>query len=447
MSDQNPSLNDVQRGELGRYFEKWRSSLREYAQLGAGQRNEINMQPSNVASVRPSNRAKVPFIIEVVPPDVFPDPDNVYASHTFNLEDHNTRLGGYKSLSEEDGEESVFDEGGLVEQEPRDFLDDRVTTLRTFDDSTERMERELDRINRPIVGHREEVRDTVMEESREVQESRNPGDPVRLLQRQIQHMRQLDPLVMYVNPSEFSVSYQHVISDGNRTRDGFTIEHWGLEQPTISASGTIGAAYVSKDLGNGKKGGGVTRTLRKGSAAFQEFMSLFNAYKNNSYIFNQDRRISMVGSVKIYYDDFIYTGSFDSFSISEAEDQPHTLEYSFDFVVRFEHRIDPHLDPDEMFFAPSEADPDQDLFEPDEINIPETIEIDEPLDIVPMDELTDEELAIRDDFDQDEFLAVLSEAVNETDDQDELNQRLSQEMFGRDFDELSAIERELLGVE
>ncbi len=291
MVNRDPSLNDVQRQELGRYFQKWRSSLREYAQLGAGQRNEFNLQPSNVSAVRPANKAKVPFIIELVPPDVFPDPNNVYAPVLFNLEDHDTRLGGYKSLREDREADSVFDSGGHVQQAVRDAVDSISIRRRTFTESTRRLERELDRINRPMVGHRDEVRDTVLEESREVQESRNPSDPVHLLRRQIQWMRNLEPLVMYVNPSEFSVSYQHVISDGNRTRNGFTVEHWGLEQPTISASGTIGATYISKDLGNGKKGGGVTRTLRRGSAAFQEFMSLFNAYKNNAYIFNQDRRI------------------------------------------------------------------------------------------------------------------------------------------------------------
>ena len=457
MPNRDPSLNDVQRQELGRYFQKWRSSLREYAQLGAGQRNEINMQPSNVSAVRPSNKAQTPFIIEVVPPDVFPDPDNVYAPVEFNLEDHTTRLGGYRALTQDEDADSVFDSGGNIEQEPRDFLDNMGVRQRLFNDSTRRLERDLDRINRPMVGHREEVRDTVMEESREVQESRNPGDPVRLLRRQIQHMRQLEPLVMYVNPAEFSVSYQHVISDGNRTRNGFTIEHWGLEQPTISASGSIGATYISKDLANGKKGGGVTRTLRRGSAAFQEFMSLFNAYKNNAYIFNMDRRISMVGAVKIYYDDFIYTGSFDSFSISEAEDQPYTLEYSFDFVVRFEHRIDPH-ESDDMTFAPSEVDPDQQLFQPDEVDFDIGGEDDDEMTFTPeeVEQAMEEQQRLDDilaEFDESEIagdlaggLAELTEGLSDEEIQ-EVNEQVAQQMFGKSLDALSDAEREAMGID
>ena len=374
------SLNDNQRREIRRYFSQYRSKLRQYSFLGTGQNTSFDYSPASVNAVRPSNVALIPMVIELVPPDTLIDSDLVLAPTEVEVD--GIRLGGFRSsqvsFQDEADEELTFtpddaDEalssrpvfsGGVSNPDPEDFLRNNAISTRLRGEAIRQADKELQRRNRPIRSDKPEVRDTVGEQERDVVNARDPRAPAEFLKRQIEVMRDLPPLVMYINPSEFSVSYSHIIDDGNKTRDGYTIEHWGLDQPSISASGLIGATYIDKQGANGRRAGGITRSLRKGSAAFQHFMSLFKTYRNNAYIYNQDETLSMVGAVRIVYDDRIYTGSFNSFSIKENDSSPYTLEYDFDFTVRFETRIDPfrgtitssNFVEDTMDFTPEDSD-------------------------------------------------------------------------------------------
>jgi hypothetical protein len=155
----------------------------------------------------------------------------------------------------------------------------------------------------------------------------------------LETMRNMPPLRMLVNPSQFSVQCEKVISDGNRSRDGFIIEHWGDGQDKIEGSGTVSGFYAV-DI-NDARSPGLGRTSRTWSASFQNFLSLWLLYRNNGGMWlpaNRDDAwqayLSVVGSIYIYYDGVLYLGSFDSFDLTETDDKPHTLEYSFSFTVR-----------------------------------------------------------------------------------------------------------------
>lgn len=164
------------------------------------------------------------------------------------------------------------------------------------------------------------------------------GD-LEYLKTQAENMLNLPPLFMYINPESWQKSYDFIVSDGNKTRDGYSIEFWGEQQLKLTASGKVGAFYVDKNDRLGQPSGGLAVGARKGSYAFQQFMALFQAYRSNGYIFNADKSIALVGSVAIFYDGVIYTGSFDNFAITHSEDSPFTLDYSFGFTVRYEQRI------------------------------------------------------------------------------------------------------------
>lgn len=157
------------------------------------------------------------------------------------------------------------------------------------------------------------------------------------LRQQAVAMMELPPLFMYVNPANFDRTYEHIVSDGNKTRSGYLVEIWGEQMIKIEASGKVGAFYV--DAPGGQGGGGLAVAARKGSYAYQQFMALYKTYQSNGAIFDDNNRISVLGGVAIYYDGMIYTGSFDSFSISHSESAPYTLEYSFSFTARFEQRL------------------------------------------------------------------------------------------------------------
>jgi hypothetical protein len=171
----------------------------------------------------------------------------------------------------------------------------------------------------------------------------------------INTMKNTPPLRMLVNPSSFKVSSEKIIADGNWTRNGPIIEHWGDGQDKLEASGRV-AGFFAIDANNPRddaegEGPGLTRVARNFSAAYHNFLSLWLLYRNNASIITEGdtrprfdgtewNRISMVGSIYIYYDNTMYIGSFDNFNITESDDKPYSLEYSFTFTVRATFLLD-----------------------------------------------------------------------------------------------------------
>ena len=169
-------------------------------------------------------------------------------------------------------------------------------------------------------------------------------------------MRTTPPLRLLVNPASFKISSERVVSDGNFTREGPIIEHWGEQQDKMSLSGKIAAFFAidsqpSNDPNNLGGGPGLTRVARQYSASYQNFLSLYLLYRNNGGLFvntfndttiknNLLARLSLVGSIYIYYDNTLYIGSFDSFNVTEADTTPYSLEYNIEFTVRATFLLD-----------------------------------------------------------------------------------------------------------
>ncbi len=164
-------------------------------------------------------------------------------------------------------------------------------------------------------------------------------------------MQNTPPLQLLVNPQSFKLSSEKIISDGGFTREGPIIEHWGEQQDKLEASGKL-AAFMAIDanppVANGPTGGGpgLTRVARNYSASYQNFLSLYLLYRNNGGLYikslgdNLLTRLSLVGSLYIYYDSILYIGSFDNFNITEVDSNPYSLEYSFQFTVRAAFMLD-----------------------------------------------------------------------------------------------------------
>jgi hypothetical protein len=165
----------------------------------------------------------------------------------------------------------------------------------------------------------------------------------------LDRMRTTPPLRLLVNPTSFKISSEKVVSDGNFTRNGPIIEHWGEQQDKMSISGKIAAFFAidtqpsanAENLGGGP---GLTRVARQYSASYQNFLSLYLLYRNNGGLYvntladrmetNLLSRLSLVGSIYIYYDNTLYIGSFDSFNVTESDSTPYSLEYNIEFTVR-----------------------------------------------------------------------------------------------------------------
>jgi hypothetical protein len=173
---------------------------------------------------------------------------------------------------------------------------------------------------------------------------------IRMMQDALNTMAKTPPLRLLVNPQSFRVQANKHIADGSWSRSGPIIEHWGEDQDKIEGSGKV-AAFYSMDALNAN-GPGLTRTARQFSASYQNLLSLWLLYKNNGGVWFPDplspkgakvKNLSVVGSVYLYYDDILYIGSFDTFSLTESETTPFSLEYSFSFTVRAWYLLD-HLD-------------------------------------------------------------------------------------------------------
>jgi hypothetical protein len=164
-------------------------------------------------------------------------------------------------------------------------------------------------------------------------------------QLKLDNMRNTPPLKMRVNPASFTVKGEKIVSDGNWSRNGPVIEHWGDAQDKISGSGKVAGFYSM--YRNDARMPGLTRTAKFFSESFQNFLSLFLIYRNNGGLYLQDKQgdairqnLSVVGTVYIYYDNTLYLGSFDSFNMTEDATAPHNLEYSFEFTVRAAFLLD-----------------------------------------------------------------------------------------------------------
>ena len=151
------------------------------------------------------------------------------------------------------------------------------------------------------------------------------------------YMLNVPPLVLLINPSSFSHDMTKLILDGTFTRNGYVREHWGENLDTVSCDGKIGAFYgIAIQNGALKHEISVTRSYRKSSMSYQNLMSLVMLYENNGRVYadmESDHRITMVGSIMMFWDGNMYLGNFNNFKVSDKEEAPFSLSYSFEFTV------------------------------------------------------------------------------------------------------------------
>jgi hypothetical protein len=168
------------------------------------------------------------------------------------------------------------------------------------------------------------------------------------IKKALEAMASAPPLKMLINPSSMSTKFQKQVTDGSWSREGPIVEYQGNDQDKISGSGTVAGFYTLLANPNLNEGGpGLSRTTRNYSASWQNFMALYLMYRSNGGLFlddviqgGQDTLLSTVGSVYIYYDNTMYIGSFNSFTISEDSSKFATVTYSFEFTVRAAFLLD-----------------------------------------------------------------------------------------------------------
>ncbi len=159
----------------------------------------------------------------------------------------------------------------------------------------------------------------------------------------IEQFKLTPPLLLLVNPETFERSYEAAVDSSAKGRQGHIVHLW-IEKPmSISSKGVTAGQYSIDASGQG----GLTSLNRVQSLSYQNLLSLVMMYKNNGIIFDKFSRDSgslgvpiIQMSVYIYYDNRLYIGSFDDFSVDDSADKPYNMEYSFRFNVRYETEVD-----------------------------------------------------------------------------------------------------------
>ena len=358
---------------LSRSWRKIRGDLDQYSRLIEDQGYTFNALRNPVDPVAHAKSPLLPLLIQIIPPEFYPtgqtrtieipSPQTSETQltgfvervreRTFSTDPRNPGVAGTarrvnRIVDASPGTTITVEVPELTEagqesqvRRTRAFLQDTQRRYFEFQRQAKSSRRDVTERSERIRLDQNEVEDVPGRDAN-VKRARSEqiAPDLDALRRQAQQLLDLPPLLMYVNPTTFGVSHEFIVSDGNKTRNGHTIEFWGEQQPKLTMSGEVGAFWTDTNNAQGQPTGGLSLRYRKGSYAYQNFLQLFQTYRNNGYLYTRRNaedavRIGLVGSVNLFYDGTIYTGSFDSLSITHAEDKPWTLSYQLQFTVRY----------------------------------------------------------------------------------------------------------------
>jgi len=135
---------------------------------------------------------------------------------------------------------------------------------------------------------------------------------------------QIPDLIMKINPKNLSSKYTQLINR-KRTLAGFIEEHWGEQLDSLSAGGQTGQFFGPI---------GLTDDRRRDTDAYDRFRQLVAIYRNNGSVYDtRTGKIIAQGAVVMNYDNCVYAGYFESFTIIDSADRPFSLNYDFAFKV------------------------------------------------------------------------------------------------------------------
>ena len=139
-------------------------------------------------------------------------------------------------------------------------------------------------------------------------------------------------LTMLVNPSNLNHGKTSSVYT-DYTRNGYVSQVWGPNQDLITSTGKTAAFMV--------EGAGLTNIARRRSFSYANFLGLLYSYRNNGYQFLDPtdfkvaltRVINVIHGVELSYDNHLFMGHFNNFTIDEAAERPFLFDYNFEFVI------------------------------------------------------------------------------------------------------------------
>ena len=142
-------------------------------------------------------------------------------------------------------------------------------------------------------------------------------------------------LVLHVNPTSLKVNRQRQV-ERIQTLGGFVEQHWGDSVVDISADGTTGGfvrAYsgVSNFTSFDAAGGSRRETI-----AYDKFLDLLALFHSNGAIYDAAGNVAMQGCIRMTFDEGVYLGWFNQFTVGENAEKPYQFTISFAFTVQRE---------------------------------------------------------------------------------------------------------------
>jgi hypothetical protein len=142
-------------------------------------------------------------------------------------------------------------------------------------------------------------------------------------------------LVLHCNPSSLRVNRQRQV-ERIQTLGGFVEQHWGDSVVSLSAEGSTGGfvrAYsgLSNVTSFDAAGGSRRETI-----AYDKFLDLLALFHSNGGIYDAAGNVALQGCVKVTFDEGVYLGWLNQFTVTENADQPFSFKVSFEFTVQRE---------------------------------------------------------------------------------------------------------------
>lgn len=139
-----------------------------------------------------------------------------------------------------------------------------------------------------------------------------------------------------INPSQMTVNRSTIDSQG-MSRAGWQIGVWGEDSVQINLSGKTAGQYWAF---------GVTDRYQQYTESYRNLVQLQMVFENNGYWFEGEqlnegplaadflrRRIKMHSDVELIVGNFIWSGMFDSLTVSQSADEPHLMSFNLSFVA------------------------------------------------------------------------------------------------------------------
>lgn len=149
-------------------------------------------------------------------------------------------------------------------------------------------------------------------------------------------------MVLHVNPKSMKMSSSKVIQR-TQTRGGFVEQHWGEGARSISFDmATGGFMRLYTGLTNITQSDGLTKGGydsgggRRDTIAYDKYLDMLALFHNNGMVYDDRGEIVFNGAIKVTFDEGIYIGWFNDFSVTESAEKPYQFELTASFTVRNE---------------------------------------------------------------------------------------------------------------